>query len=100
MSCFVAASDRGSIADLCREFWPQMLLPRRPSRVSFEDYVDKKEMLRLERYANQLIESQRVVSVAPAPVVRLPVLTSQVSGGRRGLRRSRRIGKRPDRYGY
>jgi hypothetical protein len=91
------------MADLRREFWPRVLLPRRANRVSFLDYVDRQETRRLERDNNQLVESQQTVIAAPAPVPapgqRSPVVTRQVSASRRELRRSRRTGKRPERYG-
>jgi hypothetical protein len=93
------------MADLCREFWPRVLLPRRANRVSFLDYVDRQEMRRLERDNNQLVESQQTVIAAPAPAPapapgqRGPIVTRQVSASRRELRRSRRTGKRPERYG-
>ena len=87
---------RGS-ADCCREFWPQISLSRRLSRVSFQDYVDKLEMRRLEKDSNQLVENQQGVSLVPFPEFRSPALIRQVSSE---LRRSRRNRKRPDRYGY
>jgi hypothetical protein len=88
------------MADLCREFWPRVLLPRRANRVSFLDYVDRQETRRLERDNNQLVESQQTVIAAPAPAPgqRSPIVTRQVSASRRELRRSRRTGKRPERY--
>jgi hypothetical protein len=89
------------MADLCREFWPRVLLPRRANRISFLDYVDRQETRRLERDNNQLVESQQTVITAPAPAPgqRSPIVTRQVSASRRELRRSRRTGKRPERYG-
>ena len=87
---------RGS-ADCCREFWPQISLSRRLSRVSFQDYVDKLEMRRLEKDSNQLVENQQGVLVVPAPELRSPVLTREM---RNELRRSRRNRKRTDRYGH
>ena len=95
------------MADLRREFWPRVLLPRRANRVSFLDYVDRQETRRLERDNNQLVESQQTVIAAPTPTPtptptpgqRSPIVTRQVSASRRELRRSRRTGKRPERYG-
>ncbi len=87
---------RGS-ADCGREFWPQISLSRRLSRVSFQDYVDKQEVRRLEKDSNQLVENQQGISVVPVTDLRSPALTRQVSSE---LRRSRRNRKRPDRYGH
>jgi hypothetical protein len=87
---------RGS-ADCCREFWPQISLSRRLSRVSFQDYVHKQEMRRLEKDPNRLVENQQGISVVPDTELRSPALTRQVSSE---LRRSRRNRKRPDRYGH
>lgn len=86
--------------DLCREFWPHVL-PRREKRVSFLDYVDRQETMRLERDTKQFVESEQPVVVAPAPVTgqRSPIVTRQVSAGKREPRRSQRIRKRPERYG-
>jgi hypothetical protein len=75
-----------------------MLLPRRPSRNSFLDYVDKQEMMRIERDANQLAETKDGVSVAPAPRLRGPIVARKISTSRE-LRRSQRARRRPDRYG-
>jgi hypothetical protein len=77
-----------------------MLLPRRPSRNSFLNYVDKQEIVRLKRDADQPVETKEGVSVALAPKLRSPVVTRQPSAGRNDVRRSRRFRKRPDRYGY
>lgn len=68
---------RGS-ADCCREFWPQISLSRRLSRVNFQDYVDKQEMRRLEKDTNQLVEDQQGVSVVPVPELRSPALTIEI----------------------
>jgi acetyl-CoA carboxylase alpha subunit len=89
------------MADLRREFWPRVLLPRRANRASFLDYVDRQETRRLEMDNDQLVESQQTVIAppAPAPGQRSPIVTRQVSASRRELRRSRRTGKRPERYG-
>lgn len=80
-----------------REFWPQISLSRRLSRVSFQDYVDKQEMRRLEKDTNQLVEDQQGVSVVPVPELRSPVLIIEMKNE---LRRSRRRRKRPDRCGH
>ncbi|PMD44090.1 A1pp-domain-containing protein [Hyaloscypha variabilis F] len=72
-----------------REFWPQVSTPR---RASFLDYVDRQEQRRLERDTNQLVESQGTVRVIPTLELSNPVVM-------RELRRSRRIRKKPERYG-
>ncbi len=89
--------DGEEVLNCCREFWPQISLSRRLSRVSFQDYVDKLEMRRLEKDFDQLVENQEGVSVVSVPDLRSPVLTRE---GNNERRRSRRNRKRPDRYGY
>jgi len=84
------------MADVCREFWPLVEVPR---RASFLDYVERQEKRRLGRDTDRLVESQGTVVVAPAPEPCSPVVTSEVSIRTRELRRSSRIRKRPERYG-
>jgi hypothetical protein len=88
-------------ADLCREVWPQVVMPRRPPRASFRDWDrERRERIRFERAFRLALECGQQPAAALAPDTGRPAtVPGDVSLPRRELRRSQRVRKPPQRYG-